>query len=71
MYGLDAWRLIVYEFRSSAYVRETQLRDAVKFVPKCSGLDAISGHISRMERHIRDYVAIAGSDRQPTDKDMK
>ena len=69
--GLNAWRLIVYEFRSSAYVRTTQLRDAVKYVPKCTGLEHVSGHISRMERNIRDYVAIAGPERQPSSHDMK
>ena len=47
--GLNAWRLIVYEFRSSAYVRTTQLRDAVKYVPKCAGLEQVSARISRME----------------------
>ena len=71
MDGLNAWRLLVYEFRSSAYVRTTQLREAVKFVPKCTGLEQVSGHISRMERNIRDYVAIAGNERKPIEADMK
>ena len=69
--GLNAWRLLVYEFRSSAYVRTTQLRNAVKNVPKCTGLEQVSEHISRMERNIRDYVAIAGIERQPSPHDMK
>ena len=69
--GLNAWRLLAYESRSPAYMRTTQLRDAVKSVPKRTGLEQVSGHISRMERNIRDYVAIPGDEREPIEADMK
>ena len=69
--GLNAWRLVVYEMRSSMWVHIKQLRTACKHVKPIERLEDLGSHIMRYETNIRDYVAAAGKHVQPTEEDMK
>ena len=69
--GLNGWRLVIYEMRSSLWVRVRQLRQSCEHVPSIDTLEDIGPHTTKYEANIREYVAAAGAHVKPTDEEMK
>ena len=56
--GLEAWRLLVIDFRKGSWFRKEALRRACKFVPPISKLEDIPAAVAQYDQRVKDYEAV-------------
>ena len=56
--GLEAWRLLIIDFRKGSWYRKEALRRACKSVPPISKLEDIPAAVAQYDQRVKDYEAV-------------